>query len=83
MLVNNELNADVVHGQRATEGAGFAHQDRALLTQETVDGLDDTGLPTAFRAGPMRSWWQHLAIGLSLVGEVPRTHAVVFGQGRP
>ena len=83
MLVNDELNADMVHGQRAAERAGFTHKYGALLAQGTVDSLHDAGLPTAFRAGPMRSWWQDLAVGLPFVGEVPGAGAVVFGQGGP
>ena len=83
MLVNNELNADVVHGKRAAEGAGVAYEHSALLTQGTVDGLDNAGLPTAFGAGPMRCWRQNLAVGLPLVGEVPSAGAVLVWQGGP
>lgn len=83
MFVNDELNADVVHGQRATKGAGFAHQDRALLAQGTVNGLHNAGLPTAFRAGPMRSGRQDLGVGLPFVGEVPGARAIRVWQGGP
>jgi hypothetical protein len=31
MLVNDQLNPHVVHGQRTAEGAGFAHKYGAFL----------------------------------------------------
>lgn len=83
MLVDDELNADVVHGQGAAEGACFAHQYRALLAQRAVDGLDEAGLAAAFGAGPMRGGRQHVAVGLPLVGKIPSTRAVFVWQGRP
>jgi hypothetical protein len=31
MLIHDELNPHLVHGQRAAEGAGFAHEQSTLL----------------------------------------------------
>lgn len=53
MLVNNKLDAHVVHSQRAAKRAGLAHKHGAALTQGAIDRFDDAGLPAAFGVRPV------------------------------
>ena len=83
VLVNDELQADVMHSQRTTERAGPAHQHAATLTQGTVNGFHNAGLPAAFGTGLVGALGQHALVGLPLIGVVPGVGAIGLRQRLP
>ena len=83
MVVNNELQPDAVHGQRATERATLAYENGTALAQRTVDRFHNAGLATTFRTRPVCGRRQHLSVGFPLIGRVPGARAVTGRQGLP
>lgn len=83
ILVDDELQTDAVHEQRAAKRTGFAHEPGTFLPQRAVDGLHDTDRPTAFGSGPIIPGRQHPAVGVPLVSVVPGAGVVVDRQLLP
>jgi hypothetical protein len=83
VVVNNELQADAVHGQRATERTGLAHQYGTALAQRAVHCFNDISLAAAFGARSVSDSRQRPAVGLPLVGKVPRAGLIARGQSLP